>query len=215
MGRVGRQQLQHLQRAGARVAAAGLQHHADPGPQGARVADRVEPEHAHLTRVRPPESLADLDRRGLAGAVRPEQRRHRAGRDLEREPVDSVQRAVGLDQSRDLHRRLHSCESRNAGAIGPQRDTLIPEASRRTRRRRACGEHLSVTPQAVAPSVHEGWLGCTCGAVAPAAPDAIAACRGYALSAFGPAQVSPYDPTPAEPVDAIAPHAATPFPRVN
>ena len=75
VGGMGGQQVEHLQRAGARVAAARLQHHADSRTQRPRVADRIQAEHPHLPRVRAAKALADLDGRRLARAVGPQQRR--------------------------------------------------------------------------------------------------------------------------------------------
>ncbi len=60
---------------------------------------------AHLSRVGMHQGREDLHRRGLAGAVRPEQREDRTGVDVQ---IDAVQRdglAVGLPQAGSLHRR--------------------------------------------------------------------------------------------------------------
>lgn len=60
---------QHLVGAGARVDAAGLEHHADPGTQGRGLAYRVEPQYAYRPRVRLAVPLAGLDRGRLARPV--------------------------------------------------------------------------------------------------------------------------------------------------
>ena len=102
MRRIGREQLEQLDRPGRRITAdAVLQHHADPRTQLASVPDRVETENPHGSAVRSPESLADLDRRRLAGAVRAEQREHLAAPHGEREPVDRTPPGVRLHQPVD------------------------------------------------------------------------------------------------------------------
>ena len=50
-----------------------LQDDAEPGTPEARGVRRVDAEHLHLTAVATSESLEDLDRRALAGTVRPKQ----------------------------------------------------------------------------------------------------------------------------------------------
>ncbi len=71
------EQAEHLLRTGAWVDPASLEHDSHPGVQGGRVASGIEAEHPHVTRVRVSETLAYLDRGGLAGTVRAEQCRHR------------------------------------------------------------------------------------------------------------------------------------------
>ena len=62
--------------------------------QGVAFVARVVPEHRHLPLVTMAVALEDLDRRGLAGAVRPEQGEHLAPGDLQVYPVDSFEVAV-------------------------------------------------------------------------------------------------------------------------
>ena len=78
--------------------AAGLQHHADFRPQLAGVADRIEAEHPDHARVRPPVALADLDRRGLARAVGPEDGRHLRALGAQRQACHRSRAAVALEQ---------------------------------------------------------------------------------------------------------------------
>jgi hypothetical protein len=85
---VGRDQVQHLSRAGRGVAAAALQHHPDAGPQPRVVGDRVQAEHLDGAGVRAHEALAHLDRRRLAGTVGTEQGQHLGGVHLEIEVGD-------------------------------------------------------------------------------------------------------------------------------
>ena len=67
----------------------------------ARPPCRVEPEHLHLAAVARAVALEDLDRRRLAGAVRPEQAEHLAARDLEVDPAQRLDAVVGLAQPAD------------------------------------------------------------------------------------------------------------------
>ena len=111
---VGGEQLQRLERLHARVEPAFLQHHADARAQLVAVAPRVDAEHAHLAGVGSAVALEDLDRGGLARAVRAEQAEHLAGRDRERDPVDRGRGAVALLERGDLdrvRRRVHRCGS--------------------------------------------------------------------------------------------------------
>jgi hypothetical protein len=71
---VGGDEAQHLPGARARVHAAGLQHDADPGVQGFRVAPRVEAQDAYSPAVGGSEAFTDFHRRRLPGAVRPDDR---------------------------------------------------------------------------------------------------------------------------------------------
>ena len=68
---------------------------------------RVDAEHLHLTAVATAESLEDLDRRALAGTVRPEQRDDLPGGDMELELVDNRPFAVSLLQSADFDDVVH------------------------------------------------------------------------------------------------------------
>ena len=81
-----------------RVERRGLEDDAEPlapGPAGAR---RILAEHLDVARVAVAVALEDLDRRRLAGAVRPEQPEHLAGADLEVDAPDRLVRAVALPQ---------------------------------------------------------------------------------------------------------------------
>src|SRR6185312_5841012 len=81
-----------------------LQDQPDPGPPG--LADpapgpRVGAEHAYGPGGRRLEALQDLDRGGLARAVRPEQRGDLPGRRGEADVLDRGEAAVALDQILD------------------------------------------------------------------------------------------------------------------
>ena len=65
------------------------------------VGNRIEPEHAHLTRVGLAVALEDLDRGRLARAVRPEQSEHLSPADLEVEAGHRDRRAVALLEPRN------------------------------------------------------------------------------------------------------------------
>src|SRR5204862_4031002 len=56
-----------------RTGAGQLEHDADPGPPGPARPGRVLAEHVDRAVIAAPEALQDLDRGGLARAVRPEQ----------------------------------------------------------------------------------------------------------------------------------------------
>src|SRR6202035_1453729 len=75
---------------------------ANPGPKFPGVGDRVEPEYPDSAAVGPPVAFADFDRRGLAGAVRPQYRGHRAPLGAQREPVDRGGPPISLDETADL-----------------------------------------------------------------------------------------------------------------
>ena len=83
--------------------AARLEHHADARLEPGGVPGRVEPEHPHRAGVGAPVALADLDRGGLARAVRPEDRGDLAAARGEAQPVDGGRRPVPLDQTGDLN----------------------------------------------------------------------------------------------------------------
>ena len=57
----------------------------------ARSVDRVHPEHPHLPRAGPGQALDHLEGGGLAGAVDPEQRVDRPGRDVQVDPPDRLE----------------------------------------------------------------------------------------------------------------------------
>ena len=105
---------EHLQRADAGPGAALLEHHADPRHQLVVVGDRVQPEHPDLPGVGPPEALAALHRRGLAGAVGAEHGRHCSAGYGETEAVDRGLLAVPDDEVVDLHRDWHNGSVENA-----------------------------------------------------------------------------------------------------
>ncbi len=83
-----------------------LQLAAELRPEPVGVPDRVETEHAHVPGVGPPESLEDLDGRGLAGPVGADQAQHLARMDVEVEPVDDHPAAVRLGQPADGDDRI-------------------------------------------------------------------------------------------------------------
>ncbi len=132
----GGQHPQVLGRAGGRRDAAGLQHHAHPGPQPRRVPARVQPEHPDRAVIGPPVALADLDGGGLPGAVRPEDGRDRAPVGLQREPVHRGDPAVALHQVADLDggTGAHARESRGCRAAGPSACPPAPASAVRAGR---------------------------------------------------------------------------------
>jgi hypothetical protein len=69
---------------------AGLQLHADPGQQPRVARPRILTEHAHPAAVRPAQPLDELQRRGLAGAVRAEDAEELAVGDGEADPSTAV-----------------------------------------------------------------------------------------------------------------------------
>jgi hypothetical protein len=99
-----RHQPEELSRPGRRRHAAGLRHDADPRLQPPAVGRRVEAEHPDRARVGATEPLADLHGRGLARAVRPEQRGDRTAPSRDGEPVHRCGGAVALDQCLGLDR---------------------------------------------------------------------------------------------------------------
>src|SRR5439155_25672032 len=105
---------EHLDRADARPGAALLQHHADLRHQLVVVGEWVQAEDPDTARVRAPEALTGLHSRGLAGAVRAEHGRHRAGGYGESEAVDRGLLAVPHDEVVDLHRDWHNRSIENA-----------------------------------------------------------------------------------------------------
>ena len=66
-----------------------LRHEADHGARRPVVRDDVVPADCHRARRRGDDAADDVDQRGLAGAVRPEQREDLAAADLQ---VDALQR---------------------------------------------------------------------------------------------------------------------------
>ena len=84
-----------------------LQHDADPRAQptlGDAVGG-IDPERLDAPAAAVPEALEDLDRGGLAGAVRPEQREHLAALHLEAHVAHGEGVPVGLGEMLDGHRR--------------------------------------------------------------------------------------------------------------
>src|SRR5438874_2717511 len=76
-----------------------LEHDADPLAEVAPRTPGIVPEHRHLARVAAAVALEDLDRRRLAGAVRPEQPEHLALLDVEVDAAHGLERAVRLAQT--------------------------------------------------------------------------------------------------------------------
>jgi hypothetical protein len=74
----------------------GLELDADAVLQRVDVADRVQAEHHDRPAVGPPQPFHALQRRGLAGAVGPDEPEDLAGFHLEGHFVDGHRRAVGL-----------------------------------------------------------------------------------------------------------------------
>ena len=103
VGRVRRDQIEHLARPRRRIAAAALQHHADALAQPGVVGDGVQAEDLDGARVGPDEALAHLHGGGLACAVGPEQRQHLGALHVEVEPVDGGRRPVPLADPAQPH----------------------------------------------------------------------------------------------------------------
>ena len=81
--------------------AAALEHQPDPRPVVAPGRRRIRAEDPDPAAIRPPVALEDLDRRGLAGTVRPEQREQsRRAAIAERHAVDDRAAAVALRRAR-------------------------------------------------------------------------------------------------------------------
>jgi len=82
IGIEGGEVAQECQRSAAGRQPALLEHHPDPGPVVGPRVPRVDAEHLHRPGIRPLQPFEALDRRGLSGAVPPEQRGDRtcAGR---------------------------------------------------------------------------------------------------------------------------------------
>jgi hypothetical protein len=98
----------HLPRGHPRLdPAAALEHQPDPRPVVAAGGRRVGTEHGDGPVIGPPVALDDLDRRRLAGAVRPEQGEDLARGDPEGEVADDGPAVICLGQPGDLDRRPH------------------------------------------------------------------------------------------------------------
>ena len=83
-----------------RVHRRGLEHDADVLAPASRPPRRVGAEHGHLPGVALPVALEDLDRRRLAGTVRPEEPEHLALGDLEAHAAHRLEAVVRLTQVR-------------------------------------------------------------------------------------------------------------------
>ncbi len=106
--RVGLGEVLHgLAHGRARVEAAALQDDPDPLLQAAVAALGIPPEHPHLAPGAAPVALEDLDRRGLAGPVRPEQAEHLPALDGEGDAAHGLHVAVRLAQVCHLDGRAH------------------------------------------------------------------------------------------------------------
>jgi hypothetical protein len=79
---------------------------ADLGAQLRRLADDVEAGDAGAAAVGREQRGEDADRGRLAGAVRPQQPEHGAGRHREVDPVERAHRPVGLAQALGLDRQV-------------------------------------------------------------------------------------------------------------
>ena len=140
--------------------AAGLEHHADLRPQLLAVPDRVEAQHPHDAFVRPPVTLADLDRGGLPRAVRAQDRGHLGALGLQGQPRHGDGAPVVLDQATDLDGRsgTHACESTGIGRCKP-----LSPASRQP----GAGQGRRATPQY---SHRESSVSAAAGSSAPHRP---------------------------------------------
>jgi hypothetical protein len=109
-------QTQVLPPGGLDVDGRPLRDDADDPAHGIRIRDDVEPPDERSARVGRRERREDLDRRRLAGAVRPEQREDAPRRDRERQSVecshplrvflDEADRLDCLFHTRDLRARI-------------------------------------------------------------------------------------------------------------
>jgi hypothetical protein len=78
-----------------------LETHPDPRLERIRVAADVDPEDADFAAIGLAQSLEDLDGRGLARPVRPEESEDLALRDVEVDAVDGLHVAVSLGEATD------------------------------------------------------------------------------------------------------------------
>ncbi len=114
-----RVQPQEVSRRRPRLEArAALQHQPDPRPQRRAAAPRVLSQHPRRARVRVAIALDDLDRRRLAGAVRPEQGDDLAGPHDEVDAVENRAPAIRLAKPFDLDHGEAGASSVGAGC-GP------------------------------------------------------------------------------------------------
>ena len=87
-----------------------LEHDPDPLAQRRAAVLRIDAEHRHVAAVAGAVALEDLDRRRLAGAVRPEQAEHLALLDGEADAGDGIDLAVALAQL--AHRKSRTALTR-------------------------------------------------------------------------------------------------------
>ena len=93
-----------------------------PAPGGpVRPGAGSMPRTRTVAAVRPSVALEDLDRGRLAGAVRPEQREHLAGRDVEREPAQDGPAVVAPCGGRRPRPRLRHRRRPSSAAPPPRR----------------------------------------------------------------------------------------------
>ena len=99
-----------------------LGHDPDPALDRDRIRERIHAEDPHRAARRPQQSGQALDRRALAGAVRPEKAVEAAGRHGEVDGVDGAEVGEGPGQPARLDGKFHgailSTSSRRRGAIG-------------------------------------------------------------------------------------------------
>ena len=100
--------------------------HADQGAHPLRIGPHVAPAHLDLTGVRGEHRGEHVHGRRLAGAVRAEEREHRARRDLEVDPVEDEGLAVRLAQTGDLDGRRRSVGGHDSTAVGQVRCRSLP-----------------------------------------------------------------------------------------
>jgi len=88
------------------VVAPRLQHHAHSRAPVLLAVDRIDAQHAHVTAGARTKTFEDLDRGGLAGSVRAQQRHDLAAPDLERHAPEHVDSPVAHEQVLDPDRRF-------------------------------------------------------------------------------------------------------------
>src|SRR3954468_192034 len=118
--------LDRLAHRGPRVEADALEHDSHPLLKRMVAALGVEAEHRHVAARSLAVALEDLDGRGLAGAVRPEQAEHLAARDLERHAAHRLDGPVALAQVAHADGRLGG----HAQAPAPDAPRPSPAANR-------------------------------------------------------------------------------------